>query len=472
MSETTHRSPRFAGLRGRRLAPHWRLHFACSPDPMLIGVAIEIGHDRTIIGRQAEGVAGELVMADDAMSRRHAVIVVVNDGEGLEAIDLGSRNGTFVDGLAVDSGLRQGLPAGAPLPDGAVLRTGDTIAVVERAEPIEDTPMAEMPGPSHRAAGVRAALLRAAADSEPVLLHGDTGTGKEHAAAAVHRLATRSGPLVRVNVAAIPAGLFESEFFGHGAGAFSGAGERRRGLAREADHGTLVLDEIGELPLELQPKLLRMLEEGRIRPVGLDRDQQVDVKFVASTNADLAARVAQGTFRHDLLARLRHHDVALPPLRHRRADLGDLADAVWPLVGQADRPTRWFDALEADAVEAMLLHGWPDNLRGLRRTLASLSTVTERPVPLSALPEPILATVAALEAQPQQVPLSPQRPSQSGRRKRPSREAMLQLVVDCAGNLEQVGRELGCDRRQVYRWLRANRIDMAEVESHRPDRQP
>jgi transcriptional regulator of acetoin/glycerol metabolism len=153
--------------------------------------------------------------------------------------------------------------------------------------------------------------------------------------------------------------------------------------------------------------------------------------------------------------------------RTKRASEASSADAVWPWRRSDGRQLRWFELLEADAVEALLLHAWPDNLRGLRRTLAGLANDPTRPLPLAALPADVLATVAALSAGPQ-VARPAARGAGPGRRKRPPRDVLLDLVRQCQGNLEQVGRELACDRRQVYRWLRATGIDMEEVARHRP----
>ena len=475
MSQTTHRSPRFAGLRAQAPVRQWRLHVLCTPDVFQAAGLVALPAARSIIGRVGEGAGGEIVINDPAMSRRHALVSSGASPDTLEVLDLGSRNGTFVNGqstptaAAVDGATTATCLASA----GTVLRTGDTLFVLdEAAAPADDAPDGAVPGQSSAAATIRAALRRAAADIAPVLLYGETGTGKERAAASIHGLGGRSGALVRVNAAAIPAGLFESEFFGHARGAFSGASKRRLGRVREADGGTLIIDEIGELAMDLQVKLLRVLEEGLVRPVGQDHDVAVSVKFVASTNADLDKRVAEGRFRHDLLARLRHHTVILPPLRQRRADMAALADAVLPRHDDRGRPLRWFDDLEPDAVEALLLYEWPDNLRGLLRVLDGLPSGLEAALPLTALPAEVLATLSALSApevstrEPSTDP--PARPQR--RTGRPDRDALLAVIEACEGNLEAVGRELGRDRRQVYRWLRAADIGLDEVEGFRPRR--
>ena len=264
----------------------------------------------------------------------------------------GSRNGTFHAGHRIASAIAS---------HGAVLRWGKTVAVLEadlkRAGEFA-TPTADVPGRSELARMVRGNLALAADTALPVLLIGETGAGKEHAALDLHRRMGRRGPFVRLNVAAVPSNLVESELFGHVAGAFTGAGAARLGRVREAQGGTLVLDEIGELPSDMQPKLLRLLEEPRVRPVGGGSDVAVDVRFVASTNADLGGLVRSGRFRRDLYARLRGSEVHLPRLAERRADLLELAD-----VGVTHPDGPWRTRLTPQAAERLLLHGWPDNLR-------------------------------------------------------------------------------------------------------------
>ena len=170
-------------------------------------------------------------------------------------------------------------------------------------------------------------LERLAATSSTVLIQGESGTGKELVARALHyHSARRRHPFAPVNCAALPEGLLESELFGHAKGAFTGAQIARRGLFLEASRGTLFLDEIGEMPLGMQAKLLRVLEQRQIRPVGSDREVDVDVRVLAATNRDLAGAVQQGTFREDLYYRLRVMPVQVPPLREHQEDIAFLAE--------------------------------------------------------------------------------------------------------------------------------------------------
>jgi len=223
----------------------------------------------------------------------------------------------------------------------------------------------------HRSA-VMAELLetvrKAAASNVPVLVTGETGTGKELVARALHVESPRCArPFLAVNCGAIPAGLLESELFGHVRGAFTGADRTRIGLFGAADGGTLLLDEIGDLPLELQPKLLRVLQEGEVRRVGDSQARPVDVRVIAATAVDLRQAVAQGRFREDLFYRLAVVTIELPPLRSRPEDIAPLVTSYLPRL--AARHGRPVPELAGDAVKLLERHPWPGNVRELVNVL-------------------------------------------------------------------------------------------------------
>ncbi len=207
-------------------------------------------------------------------------------------------------------------------------------------------------------------LVGTVADSRsPVLITGETGTGKELVARALHAGSRRSGPFVAVNCSAIAAGLMESELFGHVKGAFTGADRERAGLFAAADGGTLFLDEVGELPLELQPKLLRVIQEGEVRRVGENRPTRVDVRLLSATARDLKDEAAHGRFRDDLYYRLAVVEIRVPPLRERREDIPTLCrHFVARIAAREGRPT---PALAPDALEALQGYDWPGNVREL-----------------------------------------------------------------------------------------------------------
>ncbi len=424
----------------------WRLHLVKCPDRAHAGRTVTLPMAPWTVGRKAAG----LQLDDPALSRDH--VQVHADPGGVWLRDLDSRNGTWSGGQPVKH---------ARLGDGAVLRLGSTVAVLEAdsgTAMAHANPTPNQPGKSERARLARFEVALAAAQPMHVLLVGPTGTGKEHAAAEIHLLSKRSGPLVRLNVAAIPSELFESELFGHVAGAFTGATAARTGRVREANHGTLVLDEIGELPPHLQPKLLRVLEENLVRPVGGSADLRVDVRFVASTNADLDALAQTGRFRRDLLARLRSNIVHLLPLCDRRADVLDLADAVLPLAN-GRRTEHWAERLTAEAAEAVLLCDWPDNLRSLRGTLSRARALAgEQAVGLEHLPEEVIRKVTVARPEVTLTPTEARRPPPAHLRDALRRHR---------GSMEAVAQEFSVHRRQVYRWLAYAGIGPEELQGFR-----
>ena len=218
-------------------------------------------------------------------------------------------------------------------------------------------------------------IRRTAPTHARVLILGESGTGKELIARAVHRHSMRStGPFVRVNCAAIPRDLFESELFGHERGAFTGATARRKGKFARAHRGTLFLDEVGEIPPELQPKLLRSLESGEVEPVGSDREVHVDVRIIAATNRDLERAVQDGRFRQDLFYRLQVITVEAPPLRERDGDVPELARHFLDQVCRENNLPR--KTLTSGAIARLEAHDWPGNVRELRNLIERLIILT------------------------------------------------------------------------------------------------
>jgi transcriptional regulator with GAF, ATPase, and Fis domain len=211
-------------------------------------------------------------------------------------------------------------------------------------------------------------LRQVAPTDTTVLILGETGTGKELFARAIHAASgRRDKPLVKVNCAAIPAALIESEFFGHERGAFTGATSKREGRFTLADGGTLFLDEIGELPLELQGKLLRVLQEGEFEPVGSSRTRKVDVRIVAATNRDLARSISEGKFREDLYYRLSVFPITLPPLRERGDDIVLLAEEFARQF--ATRMGRRIEPTSATLAARLKAYSWPGNVRELQNVI-------------------------------------------------------------------------------------------------------
>jgi two-component system response regulator HydG len=222
-----------------------------------------------------------------------------------------------------------------------------------------------MIGDSPAMAAVRELIERIAGSEATVLITGESGTGKEVVARALHRRSPRAaGPFVAINCAAVPATLLESELFGHARGAFTDARQARAGLFEQANHGTLLLDEIGDLPLGLQPKLLRVLEERAVRPLGATATVPIDVRLICATHHDLREEIAAGRFRDDLFFRIDVIHVELPPLRAREGDVLLLAQHFLDqFVAQTTKPIRGF---ATEAAERLLAYPWPGNVRELR----------------------------------------------------------------------------------------------------------
>jgi two-component system nitrogen regulation response regulator GlnG len=239
--------------------------------------------------------------------------------------------------------------------------------------------------PSMRAVFDR--IERVAPSHVPVLIQGETGTGKELVARALHEGSTRrSKPFLAENCAAVPANLLESELFGHVRGSFTGAIADRPGHFVAADGGTVFLDEIGDMPLEMQSKLLRVLQEGEVRPVGSNKTSKVDVRVVAATNKDLPSMVRARTFREDLYFRLNVVTIKLPPLRERPSDIRFLARA---LAAKAEAEVGKRLSISEDALAALERWSWPGNVRELENVLRRAAVFAHGTIQVSDLPAPI-----------------------------------------------------------------------------------
>jgi two-component system response regulator AtoC len=233
-----------------------------------------------------------------------------------------------------------------------------------------------------------------------VLIVGESGTGKELVARAIHELSPRAQePFITVNCGAIPAGLIESELFGHARGAFTDARQARRGLFSEADGGTIFLDEVGELPMAAQVKLLRVLQEGEVRPVGESRAEKVDVRVVAATLRDLSRLVEKGEFREDLYFRLNVVQLRVPPLRERKDDVRELAAAFLARFNREFNRDPPVERLSPEAEALLASYAWPGNVRELENALERAVLLAEGPVVLPEnLPEKIWSSRASASA--------------------------------------------------------------------------
>lgn len=312
---------------------------------------------RISIGRDP---SNHIALSDNYCSSYHASIEKVERGWFI--IDLGSKNGVQVDGRKI---------MGCRLTDGSRIQVGKTLILctfTREGEPKDD--FLKTPGLEHV---LTMAAMYARSDF-PVLIHGESGTGKEIIAQYLHQRSSRSrsSPFIPINCSAVPESLAESLFFGHRKGAFTGASEHYEGFVGAANGGTLVLDEIGDLPLSIQAKLLRMLDRGLYTQVGDAQVKEVNVRIISSTNRNLIHMVRDGKFREDLYHRLAVLNLKLPPLRDRPRDIEPLA--LWILRNIAGT-CGWnrTDGISAKAIEKLKTYWWPGNVRELRNVLTKAS---------------------------------------------------------------------------------------------------
>jgi transcriptional regulator with GAF, ATPase, and Fis domain len=281
-------------------------------------------------------------------------------------------------------------------------------------------------------------------------VEGETGTGKELVARAIHEMSGRSGPLVPVNCGALPATLVESELFGYRKGAFSGAVEDRSGIVRTAEHGTLLLDEIGDLPLAAQPALLRVLQEGEITPVGATRAVPVDVRVIAATHRNLSECIAKGSFRADLYARLAGAVVRVAALRDRLEDIGVIVASLLRKLAPERAETV---AFSSNAARAILGYDWPRNVRELEKCLeTALHLAAGKQVRIEHLPDAV-----------QHAGLSARRSREGtvnvlSAEERRRRDELAQLLSQYDYNVSAVARHLGKARTQIQRWMARYRL--------------
>jgi transcriptional regulator with AAA-type ATPase domain len=419
------------------------------------------GVDEVVIGRGTERRATRQVVQGHtrlevrvpgrSMSALHARLTPGAAGWILQ--DAGSTNGSFVNGYRVDS---------AQLGDGDIVELGHTLFVVRGELPTAASSPNDLDSSQVTSEPVGFATLlphplrplddlaRVAASSLPVLLLGETGTGKEVIARSVHTISGRAGPFVAVNCGALPPNLVESHLFGHVKGSFSGASRDEPGAIRAAEGGTLLLDEIGDLPRVAQPALLRFLQESEVTPVGSARPIRVNVRVISATHRPLAQLVDSGDFRADLLARLSGFVHTLPSLQSRREDLGLLIQAILLKHGLHRQDV----SITPPAGRKLLSHPWPGNIRELEHALLRAFTIADR----DRLDESHFRLDASVH------------PSRSGADSEPPgkpwtkaetelRKELAQQLELHAGNVADVARAMGRARMQIYRWLRRFDLD-------------
>jgi DNA-binding NtrC family response regulator len=403
------------------------------------------GPDRGRACRLAQGAATvgtdaacELTLSDDRVSARHLSIEPVESRFVVR--DLGSTNGTWYEGSRITE---------VTVPAGSTLLAGRTALRIEpEAQPLDLPPsqarrFGELVGESLALREVFAVLERIALSDATLLVEGETGTGKELVARAVHDASgRRRGPFVAVDCGALPEGLLESELFGHVRGAFTGAANARSGMIVRADGGTLFLDELGRISPTLQARLLRVLEERVVRPLGGDAERAVDVRIIAASRDDLDAEVAAGRFRPDLLYRLAVVRVALPPLRTRREDIPILVRELLRRRGLAD------EAPGGAGLDRLIAHGWPGNVRELRNVIdraIALAPGAQRfgDLVIRIDPSPLAGEGLAVRSD------LPYAEAKAAVLHDLERRYVADILARTGGNLSAAARESGIDRKQL-----------------------
>jgi two-component system response regulator AtoC len=424
----------------------------------------EIGEGELVIGR---GEGCQVQIEHKALSRKHAVL---RPGPPATVQDLGSTNGTRIGGAVKKGG------------DPVVLAAADSFHI----GPFSFVMVARAPGDERSMSGrdvlrvvdptprgVPALVKDLAASKANVLILGETGVGKEVLAQTLHDLSGRTGELTRINCAALSESLLESELFGHEKGAFTGAASQKVGLLEAADGGTVFLDEVGELPLSIQAKLLRAVEHREVMRIGSTRPIQIDVRFLSATNRDLPAEVASGAFRRDLFFRLDGVTLVIPPLRERRGLIGPLA---MRFLDDARKKTGLAPKLSADVLAALENYPWPGNVRELkavieravllarggeiavkhlaftRRTDAAAATAP------AATPAPSPAVAAASPASPAAAAESDSGLDFLDAEQKADRAAVIAALDECAGNQTRAAKKLGIARTTLVTKLRLYRI--------------
>jgi sigma-54 dependent transcriptional regulator, acetoin dehydrogenase operon transcriptional activator AcoR len=412
---------------------------------------LPMGPKAVVIGRDADC---DVTLNDSATSRRHARIE--RRGEHYYIVDLDSTNGTMVNGRRVRERL---------LVENDVVRIGDTVfRFTDRGSETHSRRTPEeraLTRSSHIVGGARMELLahrisKVAPTMLSVVIEGESGTGKELIARAIHEQSKRPGPFVAINCAALAATLIESELFGVKRGAFTGADRDREGLVKAANGGTLFLDEIGDMPKEAQAKLLRVLQEREVLPLGGTRTERVDVRVVCATHRDLDALVKTEAFRGDLLARLKEVNVRVPTLRERIEDVLPLLAHFLEQEGSSARATFPF-------LLALAHYDWPYNVRELESAIKVALALTDGDVlELRHLPHQVQVVLDAHGTQVDDgsgthpAVLRSDRPS---RLETPDRQSLEALLREHAGNISAIARVFGKQRMQIHRWLKRYGLD-------------
>ncbi|HEY3353562.1 MAG TPA: sigma 54-interacting transcriptional regulator [Polyangia bacterium] len=401
----------------------------------------------------------DLVLPEETVSRLH--FEIIRDSRGYLLRDMQSTNGTFLDGAEVREAY---VRAGSVITAGTVQIKFQPFQ--ERIEilPIEAESLGELIGKSTRMREIFGLLERIGPTEATVMIGGETGTGKDLVARTLHQLSRRrDGPFIVVDCGAVAQSLIESELFGHEKGAFTGASMTRQGAFELAHGGTIFLDELGELSLDLQPKLLRVLEQREIRRVGGNRTIKVDIRVIAATKKDLRSEVAKGKFREDLFFRLAVVQIYLPSLKERKEDIPLLAaEFMRRTSGEAPVP-----GIPPETMDQLLSHDWPGNVRELRNVLersfylsqgGGMIRFMNLPSSLSGLPP---AAAPVVDKPPTDEDFDARlsyRENKERFAEEFERRYLRWLIQRSEGNISRAAREADMDRKYLHKLLKKHSI--------------
>ncbi len=427
----------------------FRLSVTSGPDAGQSYVLDASSGGRVLVGSSP---ACEVRLRDREVSRRHLALELA--GARVRITDLGSSNGSFVQGIPILDGY---VGAGQLIGLGATqIRVERAAAAVVTDAPDEGSSFGSVIGSSASLRRLFPLCRRLAQSMVPVVIEGETGTGKEVLAESLHDEGPRAaGPFVVFDCTAVPPNLIEGELFGHERGAYTGAVTTRRGVFEEAQGGTLLIDEIGDLDIALQPKLLRVLERSQVRRVGGSATIDVDVRLLAATRRDLDKEVAAGRFRDDLFHRVAVTRIELPPLRQRKSDIERLARHFFTMLGDPD-------ALSSALVAKWQDYDWPGNVRELRNACArrvALGDLAEEAVSQGARPaleHAVGDVVDQVLAQKLPLALARARVLEDFERR-----YVVRVLAEHGGNIVQAAKASGIARRYLQK-LRARQRDGAD----------
>jgi DNA-binding NtrC family response regulator len=418
----------------------------------LVYISTEVVH----VGRDA---ACQLMLDDPHVSAVHAEMVATERGVRLR--DLGSRNGTFLGGVRLGEGF---------LTSRTVFQVGKTQLVFEPSRPEwvsvpEHSSFGPLAGENALMRALFSRLEKVAATDLTVLIGGETGCGKEVVAQAIHSASPRAAkPFVVVDCGSIPGTLAEAQLFGHEKGVFTGADQRRISPFVEADGGTIFLDELGELPLDLQPKLLRVLAERRIKALGSSVYKPVNVRVLAATRRDLTREVNEGRFRSDLFFRIAQVRIDLPPLRAR---IDDVPVLIRHMLAELNEPQA-FERISAEVLQRLMRYDWPGNVRELKNAVSvALALSDDGPLDIASHLGP-LADVGRASVTPPPPAAVPGDLNHRNTRFKEAKQSALShfersyfsaMVDDTGGNISEIARRSGLERAHVRMYLRKHNLN-------------